>query len=189
MNAHLREALAVLPDYLSQHVLLCLAALALGVSLSLPLAIFAMRTRLLRGAILGLAGLIQTIPGIALLAFMIPLLGIGVWPALVALFLYSLYPILRNTYEGVRGTDAGAVDAGQALGMTPRQVMLYVRLPLATPVTLSLNVTVHCTLVAFVGVAPTRFIEETVGVPRSTTYTCGMASEPRLSWNFSSGSR
>ena len=78
-------------------------------------------------------GVLQTMPGIALLAFMIPLLGIGVVPALVALFLYSLYPILRNTYTGVRDAAPEAVGAARALGMTPRQVLRYVRLPLAAP--------------------------------------------------------
>ena len=79
-------------------------------------------------------GLLQTIPSIALLAFMIPLLGIGVVPALVALFLYSLYPILRNTYIGVRDAAPDAVGAATALGMTPAQVLRHVRLPLAAPV-------------------------------------------------------
>jgi osmoprotectant transport system permease protein len=83
---------------------------------------------------LRVVGGVQTLPGIALLAFMIPLLGIGVRPALVALTLYSLYPILRNTYIGVRDAVPSAVDAAEALGMTPRQVLLYVRLPLAAPV-------------------------------------------------------
>ena len=64
---------------------------------------------------------------------MIPLLGIGVVPALVALFLYSLYPILRNTYTGVRDAAPEAVGAARALGMTPRQILRYVRLPLAAP--------------------------------------------------------
>jgi osmoprotectant transport system permease protein len=79
-------------------------------------------------------GLLQTIPSIALLAFMIPLLGIGVLPALVALFLYSLFPILRNTYTGVRDADPDAVDAARALGMTPGQVLRSVRLPLSIPI-------------------------------------------------------
>ena len=65
---------------------------------------------------------------------MIPLLGIGIVPALVALFLYSLYPILRNTYTGVRNSEPATVDAAIALGMTPQQVLAYVRVPLATPV-------------------------------------------------------
>jgi osmoprotectant transport system permease protein len=77
---------------------------------------------------------IQTLPGIALLAFMIPLLGIGVAPALIALVLYSLYPIVRNTFTGVRDADPSAVDAARALGMTDGQILRQVRLPLAAPV-------------------------------------------------------
>jgi osmoprotectant transport system permease protein len=103
------------------------------------------------------AGVLQTVPGIALLAFMIPLLGIGVVPALVALFLYSLYPILRNTYSGVRDAAPEAVAAGHALGMTPRQILRWVRLPLAAPVIMAgirtaavINVGT-ATLAAFIG--------------------------------------
>lgn len=79
-------------------------------------------------------GVLQTIPGLALLAFMIPVLGIGTLPAVAALFLYSLYPIVRNTYTGIRGADVGAVAAAHALGMTPGQVLRLVRLPLAAPI-------------------------------------------------------
>jgi osmoprotectant transport system permease protein len=100
---------------------------------------------------------LQTLPSIALLAFMIPLLGIGVVPALVALFLYSLYPILRNTYTGVRDAAPAAVSAATALGMTPRQVLGYVRLPLAAPTIMAgirtaavINVGT-ATLAAFIG--------------------------------------
>src|ERR1700729_2940999 len=105
MNANLREAVAVLPEYLSQHVLLSIAALALGVAISLPLEIAAARRPLLRGAGLGFAGLIQTIPALALLALFYPILlalsllserlfgsgfrALGFWPALLALTLYS----------------------------------------------------------------------------------------------------
>ncbi len=102
-------------------------------------------------------GLLQTIPGIALLAFMIPVLGIGVVPAVTALFLYSLFPIVRNTYTGVRDADPVAVGAARALGMTRRQVLLQVRLPLAMPVILAgvrtaavINVGT-ATLAAFIG--------------------------------------
>jgi osmoprotectant transport system permease protein len=103
------------------------------------------------------AGILQTLPGIALLAFMIPLLGIGVLPAVVALFLYSLYPILRNTYTGVRDAAPDAVAAGRALGMTPRQILGHIRLPLAAPVIMAgvrtaavINVGT-ATLAAFIG--------------------------------------
>ena len=102
-------------------------------------------------------GLIQTLPGIALLAFMIPLLGIGVVPALVALSLYSIFPILRNTYTGVRDASPDAVEAATASGMTARQVLRYVRIPLAAPVIMAgirtaavINVGT-ATLAAFIG--------------------------------------
>ena len=85
-------------------------------------------------AVIRAVGVLQTLPGIALLAFMIPLLGIGVVPALVALVLYSLYPIVRNTYTGVRDADPAAVSAARALGMTDGQILREVRLPLAAPV-------------------------------------------------------
>ena len=108
-------------------------------------------------AVIRAVGVLQTIPGIALLAFMIPLLGIGVVPALVALFLYSLYPILRNTYTGVRDAAPDAVGAAHALGMTPRQVLRHVRLPLAAPLIMAgirtaavINVGT-ATLAAFIG--------------------------------------
>jgi osmoprotectant transport system permease protein len=97
------------------------------------------------------------VPGIALLAFMLPVLGIGTAPAVAALFLYSLYPIVRNTVTGVRGADRGVIDAAEALGMTPWQVLTWVRVPLAIPVIMAgirtaavINVGT-ATLAAFVG--------------------------------------
>jgi osmoprotectant transport system permease protein len=102
-------------------------------------------------------GLLQTIPGIALLAFMLPLLGIGAVPAMVALFLYALYPIVRGTVTGVGQADRSAVDAAVALGMTPRQVLLWVQVPLAVPVimagvrTAAVTSVGTATLAAFVG--------------------------------------
>lgn len=102
-------------------------------------------------------GVLQTLPSIALLAFMIPLLGIGVVPAATALFLYSLFPVVRNTYTGVQEADPAAVRAGTALGMTERQVLLQIRLPLAAPVIMAgirtaavINVGT-ATLAAFIG--------------------------------------
>lgn len=102
-------------------------------------------------------GLLQTVPSIALLAFMIPLLGIGFLPAAAALFLYSLLPVIRNTYTGVVEADPAAVRAGTALGMTRGQVLLQIRLPLAAPVIMAgirtaavINVGT-ATLAAFIG--------------------------------------
>ena len=117
-----------------RHLLLVGISLAAAVLLAVPLGLLLERTPRAAEGTIRAVGLLQTIPGIALLAFMIPLLGIGVVPALVALFLYSLYPILRNTYTGVRNADPDAVSAALAIGMTPGQVLRYVRLPLAAPV-------------------------------------------------------
>jgi len=104
-----------------------------------------------------LLGVVQTIPSIALLAFMVPLLGVGVIPALVALWLYALYPIARGTYTGVRDAHPAAVEAAEALGMTPAQRLLQVRLPLAAPVimagvrTAAVITVGAATLAAFIG--------------------------------------
>ncbi|MGE5231729.1 MAG: glycine betaine ABC transporter substrate-binding protein [Deltaproteobacteria bacterium] len=117
-----------------RHLLLVGISLAAAVLLAVPLGLLLERTPRAAEGTIRAVGLLQTIPGIALLAFMIPLLGIGVVPALVALFLYSLYPILRNTYAGVRNADPEAVSAALAIGMTPGQALRYVRLPLAAPV-------------------------------------------------------
>ena len=117
-----------------RHLLLVALSLAAAIAVALPLGLAL--ERLSRGAETAVraVGLLQTLPGIALLAFMIPLLGIGVLPAVAALFLYSLYPILRNTWTGVREAAPDAVAAGTALGMTPGQILRHIRLPLAAPV-------------------------------------------------------
>jgi osmoprotectant transport system permease protein len=140
-----------------RHLLLVALSLAGAIAAAVPLGLAL--ERLSRGAevVVRAAGVLQTLPGIALLAFMIPLLGIGVLPAVAALFLYSLYPILRNTYTGVRDAAPDAVAAGRALGMTPRQILGHIRLPLAAPVIMAgvrtagvINVGT-ATLAAFIG--------------------------------------
>ena len=134
------EQLALLPEYLSAHVRLTLAALAAGILLAVPLGILVSRVRPLEAPILALAGVIQTIPALALLAIMVPLLsalglpGIGPLPAFLGLVLYSLLPILRNTLAGLQGIDPAVVEAALGLGMTPGQRLLRVELPLALPV-------------------------------------------------------
>lgn len=117
-----------------RHLLLVLVSLLAAAAVAVPLGVALERVgqRGAEAAIRG-AGVLQTIPSIALLAFMIPLLGIGIAPALVALWLYSLYPIVRNTYSGVRDASPDAVQAASALGMSPGQVLRHVRLPLAAP--------------------------------------------------------
>src|SRR6266436_3615905 len=111
------EALAHLPDYLGNHVRVSVTALALGLAVSLPLAIIARHRPVMRGALLGLASIVQTVPGLALLALFYPLLL-----------------ALRNTITGLLGVDAAILEAAQGVGMTERQSLFTVELPLALPV-------------------------------------------------------
>jgi osmoprotectant transport system permease protein len=144
------EALSHLPDYLGNHVRVSIAALALGLAIALPLAVAARHRPLLRGVLLGLAGIVQTVPGLALLALFYPLLlalaslslawfgfgfsAFGFLPAVLALALYSMLPVLRNTITGLDGVDASILEAAEGVGMTPRQSLWRVELPLALPV-------------------------------------------------------
>jgi osmoprotectant transport system permease protein len=140
-----------------EHLGLTVGALLAGILVALPLGLALERRRPLGEPTLRVLGATQTIPSLALLAFMIPLLGIGVVPALVALWLYSLYPIVRNTYTGLLSADPTAVEAATALGMAPRQVLLQIRLPLAAPVimagirTAAVLTVGTATLAAFIG--------------------------------------
>ncbi len=136
MNANLQERFAELPDLLSGHLLLSLAAIAVGIALSLPLGIYAAPRKHFSNAVLNIASIIQTIPGLALLALMVPLLGgtIGYAPAFAALMLYSILPILRNTIVGLQGVDPAVIEAARGLGMTDRQRLWQVELPLALPI-------------------------------------------------------
>ena len=142
---------------LGRHLLLVAISLAVALLVALPLGLALERWRAGAESVVRGTGVLQTIPSIALLAFMIPLLGIGVLPALVALFLYSLFPIVRNTYTGVRDAAPEAVAAARALGMTDGQLLRHVRLPLAAPVIMAgvrtaavINVGT-ATLAAFIG--------------------------------------
>ena len=140
-----------------QHLLLVVVALGCAVLVAVPLGLLLERSRVIAEPILGTLGVLQTIPSIALLAFMIPLLGVGVRPALVALWLYALYPIARSTFVGVSEADPRAVEAAEALGMTGRQRLLQVRMPLAVPVimagvrTAAVITVGAATLAAFIG--------------------------------------
>lgn len=117
-----------------QHIGLTFISLCIAVLIGLPLGILIVRKKQLSGIVLGIAGVLQTIPSIALLGFMIPLLGIGPKPAIVALLLYALLPIIRNTYTGILGVDASVKEAAVAMGMSKWQILFKVELPLAMPV-------------------------------------------------------
>jgi osmoprotectant transport system permease protein len=150
MSAQLNEALARLPAYLGGHVAVSVTALLLGLAISLPLALLATRRPALRGVLLGFASIVQTIPSLALLALFYPLLlgiaalcerlfgagfsALGFLPSVLALTLYSMLPVLRNTVTGLLGVDPAIQEAAQGVGMTRRQSLFMVELPLALPV-------------------------------------------------------
>jgi osmoprotectant transport system permease protein len=141
----------------ARHLFLVASSLAAAIVFAVPLGLLLERARERAEGVIRIVGMVQTLPSIALLAFMIPLLGVGVLPAITALFLYSLFPILRNTFTGVRDADPAATDTARALGMTDGQVLRQVRLPLAAPVIMAgvrtaavINVGT-ATLAAFIG--------------------------------------
>ncbi|MFC7394484.1 ABC transporter permease [Scopulibacillus cellulosilyticus] len=117
-----------------QHLYISLAAVLLGVIIAIPLGIALTRVPKFAGFVMGIVGVIQTFPSLAILAFFIPILGVGQLPAIIALFVYALLPILRNTYIGVRGVNKSMLEAGRGMGMTSWQRIIHVELPLAVPV-------------------------------------------------------
>jgi osmoprotectant transport system permease protein len=114
-----------------QHLYLSLFALVIACVISIPLGVFLTRHKRLAGPVITIVSIIQTIPSLALLGFMIPLFGIGTLPALIALTLYALLPIVRNTYTGILEVDSSLIEAGHGMGMTRRQILWMVELPLA----------------------------------------------------------
>lgn len=149
MNVALAEAVAELPALIEAHLLLSGCAVAIGVVLGLPLAIWAADDKRIRITLLAAAGLVQTIPALALLALFYPLLlatgrllgapipALGFLPALIALSLYALLPVVRNGLAAIEGLDPNVVEAADGIGMTRRQRLLLVDLPLGAPVILA----------------------------------------------------
>lgn len=140
-----------------EHLYISSMSLVLGIIVAVPLGIILTRTKKLSSIIIGLASLLQTIPSLALLAIMIPIFGVGKFPAIIALFIYSLLPILRNTYLGVVGVDENIVDAAKGMGMTKTQSILKVEIPLAAPVIMAgirlsaVYVVAWATLASYIG--------------------------------------
>ena len=133
------EQLALLPAYLTGHLQLTVLALLVAIGVSIPLGVLATRVKWLEPPLLGTAGVIQTIPSLALLAVMVPVLAaldlqsIGFLPALIGLTLYGLLPILRNTVTGIESVDPALTEAARGVGMTEAQQLRKVALPLALP--------------------------------------------------------
>ena len=149
MSPALSEALADLPELVRAHLLVSGAAVAIGVALGLPLAIWASASRLVRTPVLVLAGLVQTVPALALLALFYPMLlilgqasglaipALGFLPALIALSLYALLPIVRNGIAALEGVDPAVLEAADGIGMTWRQRLILIELPLGAPIILA----------------------------------------------------
>jgi osmoprotectant transport system permease protein len=150
VDPRIADALARLPDYFGNHVLVSVTALVLGLGISMPLAIASLRRPALRAGVLAATSIVQTIPGLALLALFYPLLlgaaaltertlgfgfsALGFLPAVLALALYSMLPVVRNTITGIAGIDPAIKRAALGVGMTERQSLTMVELPLALPV-------------------------------------------------------
>ena len=141
----------------SVHIQLVFFSMLIAIVLGIGLGILITRVPKLSTLVLGGAGIMQTIPSLALLGFMIPIFGIGVNTAIAALFLYSLLPIIRNTYTGIKDVNKATVEAAKGMGMTSLQVLIKVELPLAIPMIMAgvrtaavINVGT-ATLAAFIG--------------------------------------
>lgn len=116
-----------------EHIYLSFVAVAVGVAIALPTGILIARYRKYAEPIIGVTAVFQTIPSLALFGFLVPILGIGSPTALIALIIYALLPILRNTYTGITGVDSSIIEAGRGMGMTRTQILRQIELPLALP--------------------------------------------------------
>lgn len=125
--------------HLLDHIQISFLAIALAIIITIPIAVFMtkMKSNFLRNSIFNIANILQTIPTIAMFALMIPLLGIGFKPAVLALFLYALLPLLRNTYSGMMSIDPDTVEAAKGMGYNKFQRIFKVELPMAFPYIMS----------------------------------------------------
>jgi osmoprotectant transport system permease protein len=152
-----RTRWAEILEALQQHLFLSIVSIVIATLIAIPLGIFIARRRKLAEPVIGITSIFQTIPSLALFGFLLPLFGIGNVTAIVALIIYALLPILRNTYTGITGVDQSAVEAGRGMGMTKNQILRMIELPLALPVIMAglrtatvLTIGV-ATLAAFIG--------------------------------------
>ncbi len=136
MSDNLYEQLLLLPEYFRGHLLLTLAAMVASAAVSLPLGIWASQSPGVKKPLLTTVSVIQTVPSLAILALMVALLGgqIGFLPAFLALVMYSMLPIVRNTVSGLDSIPADVVEAARGIGMAPGQILVKIRIPLALPI-------------------------------------------------------
>lgn len=140
-----------------QQIYISAISLGLGIIVAVPLSIILMKFPRVAKVVIAISSMLQTIPALALLAIMIPFFGIGKLPAIIALFLYSLMPILRNTYVGLMRVNPDTIDSARGLGMTNMQLILKVDIPLAMPVIMAgirlsaIYVIAWATLASYIG--------------------------------------
>ncbi|WP_144521918.1 ABC transporter permease [Bacillus pumilus] len=140
-----------------EHLYISLIAVVLGIIVAVPLGVVLTRMKRGAGFVIGVVNTFQTLPSLAILAFFIPILGVGKIPAIVALFFYSVLPILRNTYAGVQGVNKNLLESGKGIGMTTWEQIRLVELPLAVPIimagvrTSTIYLIGWTTLAAFIG--------------------------------------
>ena len=137
MKAFLQEYGSQLLSKAVEHFYISMFSLLLAIVVAVPLGILLSKTQRTANVVLTVAGVLQTIPTLAVLAIMIPIFGVGKTPAIVALFIYVLLPILNNTIIGIQNIDSNLREAGRSMGMTNFQLMKDVELPLALPLILS----------------------------------------------------
>lgn len=129
--AFIIERHATILTVIWQHMYISAIAVVAGFSIAIPVGIVLTRIKSISQFVIGVVNIIQTIPTLALLGFMIPLIGIGTFPAIVALFLYSILPMLQNTYAGIRGVDRSIIEAAKGMGMTNLQILFKVEIPMS----------------------------------------------------------
>lgn len=142
---------------LKQHLVMSVAAIAFALAIGMPLAVLILRYGKFAGVAINSVNGLRTLPSLAILAIMMPLLGIGLWPSIVALTILALPPILINAYTGLRDVDPDSIEAATGMGMTESQILRKIRLPLAAPAmfaglrTASVQVLAGATLAPFIG--------------------------------------
>jgi osmoprotectant transport system permease protein len=133
MDSEILRLLSLLIDPLDNHLVLLIGSLVLGILASIPLALLCLYNRKIAVIIITFANFVQAIPSFAIVALVVPLLGIGFTPAIFAIFLRSLLPIIKNTYIGLKEVDTSLIEFAQGIGLTPWQILRFIRLPNAYP--------------------------------------------------------
>ena len=157
MSAFIAQHGSELLEKTWQQIYISAISLFLGIIVAVPISVILLKFTKTAKVVIALASMLQTIPALALLAMMIPFFGVGRVPAIIALFLYSLMPIMRNTYVGLTDVNPDTIDSARGLGMTKMQLILKVDIPLAMPVIMSgirlsaIYVIAWATLASYIG--------------------------------------